>query len=63
MLDIIEYDNIEKKNEIESTSTTPLDSHESLIQTLNMIDFMSVLRPKHEFRTIDTTLWIVLESK
>jgi hypothetical protein len=62
MLDIIVYDAIEKKNTIESSYLTVLDSHESLVHTLNMMDFMVALSNKAQ-RIDDGIDWIILELK
>lgn len=62
MLDIIVYDAIEKKNIIESSSIKALNSYESLVHTLNMMDFMLALNSKTE-RTEDGIDWIILELK
>jgi hypothetical protein len=62
MLDIIVYDAIEKKNTIESNTLMVLDSHDSLVHTLNIMDFMIALNNKVE-RIDDGIDWIVLELK
>lgn len=59
MLDIIVYDTIEKKNIIESKSVKPLEAHDSLVHTLNMMDFMNALNVKKE-RINDNIDWILL---
>jgi hypothetical protein len=62
MLDIIVYDTIEEKNVIESKSITLLNGHDSLVHTLNMMDFMVALNSKTE-RIDDGIDWIILELK
>lgn len=59
MLDVIVYDNIEMKNIIESNTIVPLDSYESLVHTLNMMDFMAALADRES--THDGINWIILE--
>lgn len=61
MLDIVVYDTIENKNIIESQSPMILDSHECLVHTLNMIDFMLALNSKI-LRVDDTIDWIIVGS-
>ncbi len=61
MPNIIVYDTIDKKNDIESNSLTILDAHESLVHTLNMMDFMTALSNNME-RIDDDIDWIILES-
>jgi hypothetical protein len=60
MLDIIVYDAIEKKNIIESSSLVVLNAHESLVHTLNMMDFIIALNNKME-HVDDGIDWIILE--
>lgn len=62
MLKLIVYDTIEKKNLLEARVNEPLTSHESLVQCLNMMDFLAVLNPKQE-RMKEEIAWIVLEQK
>ena len=62
MLNIKVYDAIEKKSIIESGSLMVLDSRESLVHTLNMMDFMVALNSKME-RMDDGIDWIILELK
>jgi hypothetical protein len=59
MLDVIVYDAIEKKNELESNSFV-LTSHEALIMALDMMDFFRVLNKNAE-RPDDGIDWIILE--
>ncbi|MCX8490213.1 MAG: hypothetical protein ORN54_04020 [Cyclobacteriaceae bacterium] len=59
MLNIIVYNTIEYKNVIESNSNMPLSALDSLIHTLNMMDFMNALSGKRE-RIDDEIDWIVL---
>jgi len=61
MLNLIVYDTIEKKNVLESNSLTSLDAHDSLVHTLNMMDFMNALNPKRE-RVNDDINWIQLKT-
>ncbi len=63
MLDIIQYDKIEKKNILESTTFAPLDAHQSLVHTLDMIDFMIALNGRIEPLEDDSTDWIILEQE
>ena len=60
MLDVNVYDTIEKKNVIESNSIVPLEAHNSLVHTLNMIDFMNALNGKRD-RMADDIDWIILK--
>jgi hypothetical protein len=60
MLDIIVYDTIEKKNVIELNSMVPLDAHDSLVHTLNMMDFMNALSGKRDLNDDDID-WIILK--
>ncbi len=60
MLDIIVYDTIEKKNVIESNSIVPLNAHDSLVHSLDMMDFMNALSGKRE-RMDDGIDWIILQ--
>lgn len=63
MLDIIQYDKIEKKNILESTTFAPLDAQQSLVHTLDMIDFMIALNGRIEPLEDDSTDWIILEQE
>ncbi len=62
MRDIFVYDTIEQKNIVETNSLMNLDSHNSLVHTLNVMDFMAALykNKKHEDDGIE---WIVLELR
>ena len=44
--DLIVYDSFEKKNALEQKINSKLSPHESLIHTLNMMDFMAGLQKK-----------------
>ena len=63
MPDLIVYNDIEEKNEIESRMFTPMSNHDQLIQYLDMMDLMRVFgsdkpRAADEDSTIE---WIVLK--
>jgi hypothetical protein len=62
MKDVILYDRIEKKNQIEADIWKPLSPAESLELTLNLMDFVSALS-KNRNRASDNVDWIVLELK
>jgi len=60
MLDVIQYDKIEKKKILESASFVPLDAHQSLVHTLDMMDFMNALNGRVD--PVDEVIdWIILE--
>lgn len=60
MLDVIQYDKIEKKKILESVSFAPMDAQKSLVHTLDMMDFMSALNGRVD--PVDEAIdWIVLE--
>ncbi len=61
MLEIIVYDTIRKKNIIESKSLMPMGAHDSLVHTLNMMDFINALNSKKE-RISDHIDWIILHT-
>lgn len=63
MLDIIIYDNIVRKNEIESLDVLNFNSRESLIHTLNIIDFMNALNCERIDSDNESIKWIILETK
>jgi hypothetical protein len=60
MLDIIQYDKIEMKKILESASFAPMDAHQSLVHTLDMMDFMNALKRRVD-AVEDSIEWIVLE--
>jgi len=60
MLDIIQYNKIKMKKILESASFTPMHGQQSLVHTLDMMDFMSAFygRVDAQDEAID---WIILE--
>lgn len=61
MLDLIQYDKIEKKKILESASFAPLDAHQSLVHTLDMMDFMNALSGRVDPVDDRGIQWIILE--
>lgn len=60
-MNLILYDNIQDKNRIEAKTVRYLSSHESLVHTLNLMDFMAVFK-KREIPELDNNIkWIELE--
>jgi hypothetical protein len=57
----IVYDAFEKKNAIEVKLRQELTPQESLIHTLNLMDFMAVFQDKRIPQQNDQIQWIVLE--
>ena len=62
MLELIVYDDIRKKNELERAMRKPLSGTESLTRTLDMMDFIISFR-KNYVRKKDNIDWIILEMK
>jgi hypothetical protein len=59
--DLIVYHAVEEKNKLEHQMRQPMTPEQSLILTLNMMDFMAVLRPQHARDDEDQIPWIILE--
>jgi hypothetical protein len=59
--DMIVYDSFEKKNVLEQKINSKLPPNESLIHTLNMMDFMAALKKKDSHSHDEKIDWIVLQ--
>lgn len=58
---LIVYDGFEKKNALENEMKPLLSPQESLIHTLNLMDFMAALQKKNTSTADEKIEWIVLE--
>lgn len=58
---LIVYDGFEKKNALESEMKPVLSPEESLVHTLNLMDFMVALQKKNTSTADEKIEWIVLE--
>jgi hypothetical protein len=58
---LIVYDGFEEKNALENKMKSILSPKESLIHTLNLIDFMVALQKKDTSTADEQIEWIVLE--
>lgn len=63
MIEIIHYDEIEKKNIIEGNLIQTMTPNESLIHCLDLLDFMAAFRREREEEQNDEIDWIILEVK
>ncbi len=62
MIDLIVYDNIEKKSIVERAGSKKLNPHESLVYSLNVMDFMASFN-KDVNKNDDGVEWRILELK
>lgn len=62
MIDLIIYDKIERKNIIERARSKKLNPHDSLVHSLNVMDFMASFN-KGVNKADDGLEWIILELK
>jgi hypothetical protein len=58
---LIVYDGFEKKNALKNEMKPVLSPEESLIHTLNLMDFMVALQKKNTSTADEKIEWIVLE--
>ncbi len=61
MLDVIVYNRIEEKNQLESAMPLKLSPQEAFIHTLEMMDFLMAFSPTKSTPDNSGIDWIVLE--